>query len=87
VTLFAASGLAAFLPIVLLLACPLIMISMMRGVHGGHGQGGHAQPDQKPRERMSLDELKQARDELNEEIGDRAEQIVHARGSGREAAR
>jgi Protein of unknown function (DUF2933) len=86
-TLLAASGFAAFLPIVFLLACPLMMIFMMRGMHGGHGHGGRAQPDQKPRERMSLDELKQARDELNAEIGDRAEQIVHARGSGREAAR
>jgi hypothetical protein len=84
-TLLAASGLAALLPILLLVACPLMMILMMRGMHGGHG--GHSEADPKPRERMSLDELKHARDELNEEIGDRAEQIVHARGNQREAPR
>jgi hypothetical protein len=74
--LLAASGLAAALPFLLFLACPLAMVFMMKGMHGN---GGKTQTDPKPRERMSLDELKHARDELNEEIGDRAEQIVHAR--------
>jgi len=36
---------------------------------------------------MSLDELKQERDELNGLIGDRAEQIVRSRRRQREAAR
>ena len=35
----------------------------------------------------TLDELKQERDKLNGLIGDRAEQIVHARGNQREAPR
>jgi hypothetical protein len=84
-TLLAASGLAAFLPLILILACPLMMIFMMRGMHG---HGGNAQAEPKPRrEQMSLDELKQERDELNGLSGDRAEQIVHARGSQREAPR
>jgi len=85
-TLLAVSGFAAFLPILLILACPLMMIFMMRGMHSGHG--GKPQADVKPpREQMSLDELKQERDELNGLIGDRAEQIVRARGRQREAAR
>ncbi len=83
-TLLAASGLAGFLPLLLILACPLMMIFMMKGMHG---HGGHAQAEAKPREQMSLDELKHARDELNEEIGDRAEQIVHGRGTRRGALR
>lgn len=92
-SLLAASALASLLPVLLLLACPLMMILMMRGMHGGHGRAGHGasghagchgggdeQGDQ-PRSRaaMSLDELKQERDELNALIGERAEQAVAAR--------
>jgi hypothetical protein len=74
-TLLALTGLAGLLPLLLFLACPLIMVFMMRGMHGGHG--GHPQPDQKPaREQMTLDELKQERDELNGLIGRRAEQTA-----------
>jgi hypothetical protein len=73
----ASSGLAGSLWVLLVLACPLMMIFMMRGMHG---HGGHTQADPKPpRERMSLDELKHDRDELNELIGERAEQAVHSR--------
>ena len=61
-----ASGLA-WLPLVIALACPLMMIVMMRGMHGGHG---HEEP--KPRKQMTMDELKEARDDLHAEIGDRA---------------
>lgn len=68
-SVLAASGIAGFLPLLLILACPLMMIFMMRGMHGGHRQG--RQPS---REQMTLDELKHTRDELNEEIGQRAEQ-------------
>jgi len=77
---------SAILPFVLLLACPLMMVFMMRGMHG---RGGHTEADPKPpRERMSLDELKHERDELNELIGDRAERIAHSRRGGqREASR
>lgn len=94
-TLLAANALASFLPVLLLLACPLMMIFMMRGMHGGHGHGraGHGAAGQagchgggdeqgeQPRSRaaMSLDELKQERDELNALIGERAEQAVAAR--------
>jgi hypothetical protein len=73
-TLLALTGLAGLLPILLFIVCPLMMVFMMRGMHAGHG-GGHAQPDQKPpREQMTLDELKRERDELNEQIGRRAEE-------------
>lgn len=70
--------------LLLLLACPLMMVFMMRGMHG---HGGRAQAAPKSREHMNMDELKHARDELNEEIGNRAEQIVRARGNRREARR
>lgn len=84
---------ANYLFLLLVLACPLMMIFMMRGMHGGqrgNAQGGHAhgmggchgsaadeQPDR--RTTMSLDELKQERDELNALISERAEQAVAAR--------
>ena len=73
-SVLAASGIAGFLPLLLILACPLMMIFMMRGMHGGHGHGR-----QPPREQMTLDELKHTRDELNEEIGQRAEQQTDKR--------
>ena len=82
--LLAASGATALLPFLLIVACPLMMIFMMRGMHG---HGGKASAESKPREQMSLDELKQERDKLNGLIGDRAEQIVRAGGSRREALR
>jgi choline-glycine betaine transporter len=78
-TLLASSGLAALLPLLLIVACPLMMIFMMRGMHGGHG-GGRGQAEPKTRAQMSMDELKHARDELNEEIGQRAEQDVYSDG-------
>jgi hypothetical protein len=74
-TLLATTGLAGFLPLLLILACPLMMVFMMKGMHGGHV---HGRPDQKSREQMSIDELKHERDVLNEEIGQRAEQIVYS---------
>ena len=83
-TVLATSGIAGLLPFLLVVACPLMMVFMMRGMHSKSGNA-HAAP--KRHEQMSMDELKHARDELNEEIGNRAEQIVHARGSRREAPR
>jgi len=56
------TSLAGFLPVLLVLACPLMMVFMMRGMRGGGG--GHSA--------KSLDELKAERDQLNEEIGRRA---------------
>jgi DUF2933 family protein len=73
-TLIAVSGLGALVPIVFALACPLMMIFMMRGHgHGAHGHGAHGHAGHS---RKSLEELKAERDELNEEIGHRAEQTV-----------
>lgn len=72
----AATGFTVLIPILFALACPLLMIFMMKGMHGGHGHAhGHAGP--KSREQMSMEELKQARDELNDEIGHRAEQASY----------
>ena len=35
----------AYLPVALVaLACPLMMVFMMRGMHGGHGGASHEQP-------------------------------------------
>lgn len=69
-----ASSFVSALPfILLLLACPL----MMRGMHGGNGHGnGHGKPQARSRDEVALYEPKQARDELNNEIADRAEQAV-----------
>jgi hypothetical protein len=56
-----------YLFILLILACPLMMIFMMRG---GHGHGGHADMHGSTgtREPSSLDELRRRRDELDDEI-------------------
>ena len=62
-------ALGGVLPLLLILACPLMMVLMMFGMHGhGHGHAGRqAPPDeaQPPRQRMTLEELKRERDELN----------------------
>jgi choline-glycine betaine transporter len=81
-TLLAASGLAGLLPFLLVIACPLVMIFMMKGMHRGHGQGhGHTQP--KSRERMRMYHLSDARHKLTQEIGQRAEEIVYSGDSHR----
>ena len=86
--LLAASGLASLLTVLIVLACPLMMIFMMRGMHGGHGAAGRhggasdAHPDHSQK---TLDELKHERDLLNEEIGQRAEETVHANRRGARA--
>lgn len=83
-------ALGGVLPLLLILACPLMMILMMFGMHGhGHGHAGHqAPPDeaQPPRQRMTLEELKRERDELNALIGDRAERAADREAANREAA-
>lgn len=76
-TVLAASGIASLLPFLLVIACPLMMVFMMKGMHGGQGHGhghGHRDGETEPKARgqMSMDELKHARDELNDEIGQRA---------------
>ena len=65
--------------LLLLLACPLLMVCMMRGGHGahsagdhsghgcGHGGHNHASEGAEP----SLDELRRRRDDLDREIEER----------------
>ena len=65
-TILAATGFNGLAALLIVLACPLMMIFMMRGMHGSHG--GQADHSEK-----SLEELKHKRDLLNEEIGERAE--------------
>ena len=56
-----------YLFLLLILACPLMMIFMMRGMHGGHG--GHAgEGGEQP---VSVDELRRQPDELDRQIADR----------------
>ena len=43
-----------YLPVLFLLACPLMMIFMMRGGHGGHG--GHGTPHDMGADSDSRDE-------------------------------
>lgn len=67
--------LGSLLILLLVLACPLMMVWMMRGGHGGHGHGTrggghdhmHAGGGESPAGR-SLDELRARRDELDAEI-------------------
>jgi hypothetical protein len=59
--------------IALVLACPLMMVFMMRGGHGhggGHADGGHGGHDHAPRE-ASIDDLRGQRDELDRLIEER----------------
>jgi hypothetical protein len=53
-----------YLFLLLILACPLMMILMMRGMHGSRGHSG---TDSAP----SLDELRRRRDELDRQIEER----------------
>lgn len=67
--------------LLLLLACPLMMFFMMRGMHGGHGgnaNSGHAHgaggcdDDHAGSDpTTSLDELRRRRDELDRQIEQR----------------
>jgi Protein of unknown function (DUF2933) len=65
--------------IALVLACPLMMVLMMRG---GHGHGGHAQArgdesgeGEISREPNSIAELRRRRDELDRLIEERESQV------------
>ena len=66
---------ANYLFLLLVLACPLMMVFMMRGMHGGHGdkaEGGHAHGHAGGchDSRASLGELRERRDELDREIAE-----------------
>lgn len=75
---------SAVLLFLLILACPLMMIFMMRG-HGGHGghdqtagansqsdgEHGHVHDEHCRHDDESLDDLKRSRDELDERIAAR----------------
>ena len=57
----------------LVLACPVMMIWMMRG-HGhghGHGAGDHGQGHHNGYSAASIDELRRQRDELDRAIAER----------------
>lgn len=70
-----------YLFFLLVLACPLMMVFMMRG---GHGHG-HAHGSSGAQEPSSLDELHRRRDELDQEIAAREdlEEVDHARHAER----
>jgi hypothetical protein len=84
-----------YLLLLLILACPLMMIFMMRGMHGGRGD--NADGDQARGHQMrswgepksdapdSLEELLKRRDELDREIEERkaAEQAAATPGAAR----
>ena len=57
---------STYLFLLLVLACPLLMWLMMRG---GHGHGDHAHSHS--HEPASIDDLRQRRDELDQEIAAR----------------
>jgi hypothetical protein len=71
-----------YLFFLLVLACPLMMVFMMRG---GHGHGGHAHGSSGAQEPSSLDELHRRRDELDQEIAAREdlEEVDDARHAER----
>lgn len=72
-----------YLFLLLVLACPLMMVFMMRG-HGhgaGHGKSGHTghagcghggHTGERDEEAVSVDDLRRQRDELDRQIDERA---------------
>lgn len=56
--------------LILVLACPAAMLLMMRGGHG-HGGHRHASSDHGGAGRLSADELRMRRDELDRQIEER----------------
>ena len=64
---------SSLLFLLLVLACPLMMVFMMRG-HGGHahGHGSHGGSDEAaPQAKASLQELRTRLDELESQIEER----------------
>ena len=54
--------------LLVLLACPLMMVFMMRG---GHGHAGHRHKGHDQGEAVSTEDLRRRRDELDREIAAR----------------
>jgi hypothetical protein len=74
-----------YLLLLLLLACPLMMVWMMRGGHGGHAGEGHthraggSHDDIDAPNKTSLEDLRRKRGELDDEIAKReAEEQTYA---------
>ena len=66
----------AYLILLLILACPLMMVLMMRGMHGGKADAGNAERQaagctDHGDSSASLDELRRQRDQLDREIEQR----------------
>ena len=77
--------------LLLLLACPLMMFFMMRGMHGGHGgnadsgqaHGGGCDHDRTGTDSStSLDELRRQREQLDRQIEQRQAEEQTPVGSG-----
>ena len=83
---------STYLFLLLVLACPLMMIFMMRGMHGSHGGsagGGHARGmggschgDTTSDSSASLDDLRRQRDDLDRQIEQREAEEQTPVGSG-----
>ena len=83
---------STYLFLLLVLACPLMMMFMMRGMHGSHGGsagGGHARGmgggchgQRSADSSTSLDELRRQRDELERQIEQREAEEQTPVGSG-----
>ena len=62
-------ALISALPILIILACPLMMIFMMRGMHGGHGDGDQQGHTHDQHERIRPDVAREERiAELEREV-------------------
>lgn len=67
------------LPFLLILACPLLMLFMMRGMHGG----SHDHAASERRDDMSAAELRQLRDEIDQRLRALDERVQEVEASTR----
>ena len=78
----------SLIPLLILLACPLMMFFMMRAMHGGHGDTDRA--DDRPHEHASRSSVDVVRDqriaELEREVAALRDQ-AHERGEDRAGRR
>ena len=82
---------SSYLFLLLVLACPLMMVFMMRGMHGGHGGnadsghahgGGGCHSNGSADTSGSLDDLRRQRDDLDRQIEQREAEEQSPVGSG-----